>query len=66
MPRTDSSPGDTIVAAAAAVAEAEPAVVPATPREPLVDYSKRMPAAWSRRSNTFVYTYTIYGRRGNQ
>jgi len=66
MPRTDSSPGDTIAAAAAAVAEPEPAVVPAAPREPLVDYSKRMPAAWSRRSNTFVYTYTIYGRRGNQ
>jgi cold shock protein len=35
------------------------------PREPVVDYSKRMPASWSRKPSTFVYTYTIYGRRGS-
>jgi cold shock protein len=34
-------------------------------REPAVDYSKRMPASWSRKPSTFVYTYTIYGRRGS-
>jgi hypothetical protein len=32
--------------------------------QPVYDYSRKVPASWQRKPNAFVYTYTIYGRRG--
>lgn len=33
--------------------------------EPSLDFSRKLPASWQRRPSAFVYTYTIFGRRGD-
>ena len=38
---------------------------PAEVTEPVFDFSRRVPPSWQRKPNAFVYTYTIYGRRGS-
>ena len=49
-------------------AEAEPTPqrehTPHEPQQPVFDFSRKVPASWQRKPNAFVYTYTIYGRRG--
>jgi cold shock protein len=45
--------------------EPRPEAKPEPRPEPTFDYSRKLPASWQRRPSAFVYTYTIFGRRGD-
>lgn len=38
---------------------------PQATTDPPLDFSRRLPASWQSRPAAFVYTYTIYGPRGD-
>jgi len=62
----DSRPEQPAVSAAAPSASAAPETrQPEPPSDPPLDFARTVPASWQRRPAVRVYTYTIYGRRGD-